>query len=59
MRWYSEAGVCVLPSLNYVMGVRTGAVFSVLPDSQRGTMSARPLSARVKQIREKNCAGSR
>ena len=41
------------------MSVRTGAVFSVLPESRRSTMPACSRSARVKQVRAKNCAGSR
>ena len=57
-RWYNDARVCVFPPPNCVINVRTGAVFSVLPDRRRSAMPECSVNARVKQVREKNCAGS-
>ena len=51
--------VWVLPPPNCVISVSTGAVLSVFPDSRRSTMPACSRSARVKQVRAKNCAASR
>ena len=39
-------GVCVLPPPNWVISVRTGAVFSVLPERRRRTMPECSVSAR-------------
>ena len=52
-------GVCVLPPPNCVMRVMTGAVSVVRPASRRSTIPACSRSARVKQVRAKNCSGSR
>ena len=58
-RWYSDVSVWVLPPPNWVISVRTGAVFSVRPDRRLSTMPECSVKARVKQVREKNCSGSR
>ena len=58
-RWWSAVSVCVLPPPNCVISVSTGAAFAVRPDSRRSTIPACSVSARVKQVRAKNCAGSR
>ena len=49
--------MCVLPPPNWVISVSTGAVLSVRPESRRSTIPACSRSARVKQVRAKNCVG--
>ena len=50
----SAPQVWVLPPPNWVISVRTGAVFSVRPDRRLSTMPECSVKARVKQVREKN-----
>ena len=50
--------VWVLPPPNWVIRVSTGAVFSVPPERRRSTMAVWSFRAWVKQVREKNWAGS-
>ena len=56
-RCQSVVSMCVLPPPICVTSVCTGAVFSVLPARRRSTRPELSRSARVKQVREKNCSG--